>query len=237
MYVYSILVIKTGIVSQAKGSAYIELGNTKVVVSAYDPREIPNRQDYSLQGEIYCDFKYAPFSCIKRRLYQQDAEEKHCSSLMKQALESAVCRQEFPNYQVDIYAIVLQNDGSCLSAAIMAAGLALAHAGVPMYDIITSVTVGIQKDTMLLDPTSREQSFCEAPISKDKGNEHGTVVFSFLHTQEQISQFYQCGYISVEKLTEAIDVMKKACGDVVKVAQKSLVKHVFKTLNNQQLKN
>lgn len=150
---------------------------------------------------------------------------------MKQALESAVCRHEFPNYQVDIYAIVLQNDGSCLSAAVTAAGLALANAGVPMYDIITSVTVGIQNDTMMLDPNCQEETLCEVPTSKDKNCEHGIVILSMLHTQEQISQFYQCGHVSVDKLTEIINTMQNACNEVVKVAQKSLVKHVYKALN------
>ncbi|XP_018562839.1 exosome complex component MTR3-like isoform X2 [Anoplophora glabripennis] len=164
--------LKTGIVSQAKGSAYIELGKTEVIVSVFDPREIPNRTDYCLNGEIYCDFKFAPFSCIKRRQHQHDAEEKHYGAIMKQALESTVCRHEFPNFQVDIYALVLQNDGSALSAAITAAGVALAHAGVPMYDLITSVTLGVQNDIMLLDPNYTEQMLCEVPISSDQEKSH-----------------------------------------------------------------
>ncbi|KAJ3637623.1 hypothetical protein MTP99_001066 [Tenebrio molitor] len=35
--------MKAGVVSHAKGSAYIELDKTKVIVSVFDPREIPNR--------------------------------------------------------------------------------------------------------------------------------------------------------------------------------------------------
>ncbi|KAG5881141.1 hypothetical protein JTB14_020844 [Gonioctena quinquepunctata] len=225
--------LKSGVVSQAKGSAYIELDKSKVIVSVFDPREIPNRQDYSLKGEIYCEFKFAPFSCTKRRLHQQDLEEKQYSALMKQALESTVCRHEFPNFQVDIYALVLHDDGSCLSAAITAAGLALSHAGVPMYDIITSVTLGIQKDVMLLDPTRAEEGVCELPIVDDQENtDHGTVVISMLHTHKQISQFYQSGNISLDKLNEAIKVLEKGCEDIVPLIQKSLVKHVIKTLQS-----
>lgn len=50
-------------------------------------------------------------------------------------------QHEFPNFQVDIYALLLDNDGSCLSAAVTAAGLALVDAGIPMYDIVTSVSL------------------------------------------------------------------------------------------------
>jgi exosome complex component MTR3 len=42
---------------------------------------------------------------------------------------------------VDIYALVLDNGGSALGAAIMAASLALANASVPMFGIVTALTV------------------------------------------------------------------------------------------------
>nr|CAI5838096.1 unnamed protein product [Callosobruchus analis] len=230
--------IKTGVVSQAKGSAYIEVEKTKVIVSVFDPREIPNRQDYSLKGEIYCEFKFAPFSCEKRRLHQLDAEEKQYSQIMKKALEATVCRHEFPNFQVDIYALVLHNDGSALSAAITAAGLALSHAGVPMYDLITSVSLGIQKGTVLIDPTSKEEEICRSPFVKEQeNNEHGLVLISMLHTHSQVAQFYQTGSISPEKLSQLIETLEKACADIVPVIQQCLVKHVIKTIKKSSKVN
>ncbi|CAG5081819.1 Similar to exosc6: Exosome complex component MTR3 (Danio rerio) [Cotesia congregata] len=84
--------IKTGVVSQAKGSAYIELGKTKVICSVFDPRDVPNKSGYSCHGNLYCEFKFASFSCAKRRIHQQDAEEKEFSLIMQRSLEPAVCR-------------------------------------------------------------------------------------------------------------------------------------------------
>jgi len=83
--------LKTGIVSQAKGSAYIEMGNTKVICSVFDPREIPNKTGFCMQGELFCEFKFASFSHRKRKLHQQDAEEKEYSLILQRALEPAVC--------------------------------------------------------------------------------------------------------------------------------------------------
>ncbi|XP_054009499.1 exosome complex component MTR3 isoform X2 [Hylaeus anthracinus] len=83
--------LKTGVVSQAKGSAYIEMGTTKVVCSVFDPREVPNKNGYCMQGEIYCEFKFASFSCWKRKIHQQNAEEKQYSLMLQRALEPAVC--------------------------------------------------------------------------------------------------------------------------------------------------
>lgn len=210
------------------------MGKSKVIVSVFDPREIPNRQDYSLKGEIHCEFKYAPFSCKKRRLHQQDVEEKNFSSIMKQALESTVCRHEFPNFQVDIYALVLHNDGSCLSAAITAAGLALSHAGVPMYDIITSATVAIQDDIILLDPTVEEENLCIVPHKRENDNDHGIVILSLLHTHKQISQIYQSGNLSLNNLINITEKLEEACESIVPLIQKCLMKHVTKSLKNKQ---
>lgn len=224
------LVLKVGVVSQAKGSAYIEVGKTKVIVSVFDPREIPNKSDFSLKGELYCEFKYAPFSCPVRRSHQLDDEEKQNSIIMKQSLESAVCRQEFPNFQVDIYALVLQNDGSALSAAITCSGLALAHAGVPMFDVITSVSLGFQGNTFLLDPTLDEEQTCEVANIKDTHNydSHGIVTLSIMSTHQQISQFYQTGNMNLEDLDKALKLLTEANMDIVPLVEKALVKYVLK---------
>lgn len=219
--------MKTGVVTQAKGSAYLEQGETKVIVSVFDPREIPNRTDYSQNGELYCEFKFAPFSCPKRRMHQQDSEEKLYSELMKKALESAVCRHEFPNFQVDVFALILHNDGSAVSAAITAAGLALAHAGVPMYDLITSVTIGVQNDKKFIDPTLIEENFCEVPQNDDN---HGLIIMSILSSQEQVSQFYQSGYLYLQDLNEVMDSGCKACAILNPLVQKTLVKYVIKNV-------
>ncbi|KAI4466507.1 exosome complex component [Holotrichia oblita] len=222
--------MKTDIVSQAKGSAYIEIGKTKVVVSVFDPREIPNKNEYSLNGELYCEFKFAPFSCPKRRMHQQDAEEKQNSIVMKQALEPAVCRHEFPNFQVDVYALVLENDGSALSAAITCAGLALAQAGIPMFDIITSVTIGIQGDLKLLDPMLHEETLCYTSINKNKTgkNSHGIVILSLLNTHQQVTEFYQVGSLDIDDIEECTKVLTEANKVVVPLVEKCLAKHVIK---------
>jgi exosome complex component MTR3 len=79
------------VVTQAKGSAYIELDHTKVICSVFDPREKPRNSEHNLRGELYCEFKFASFSGLQRRSHQQDAEDKEFSLLLKNALEPAVC--------------------------------------------------------------------------------------------------------------------------------------------------
>lgn len=194
-----------------------------MIVSVFDPREIPNRIDYGLKGEVYCEFKYAPFSCTKRMLHQQNNEEKQYSDIMRKALESAVCLHELPNFQVDVYAMVLEEDGSALSAAIIAGGVALTIAGVPMYDQITSVTLGV-RNGVLMNP----------PFDDSGEGENGLVVLSKLHSQAQICQFYQRGFISKDNVKKCIKFISKQCDNIVPIVQKCLVKRIVQDIKENQ---
>jgi len=86
-------------VSSVKGSAYIEVGDTKVLVSVYEPKEIPRLAEFRASGEIQVDFKYAPFSGTSRRSLGVQCEEKDVGMTIKRALEPAVCRVSIKNFE------------------------------------------------------------------------------------------------------------------------------------------
>ncbi|XP_069676706.1 exosome complex component MTR3-like isoform X2 [Periplaneta americana] len=126
--------MKTGVVSQAKGSAYIEQNNTKVICSVFDPREIPRKSDYSVNGELYCEFRFAPFSCMKWRGHQADSYEKECSLILRRALEPAVCRgihgdMKFldPTVEEESLCNMLPPDGKSRNHGIITAAFSPAH--------------------------------------------------------------------------------------------------------------
>lgn len=136
---------------------------------------------------------------------------------------------------MDVYALVLENDGSALSAAITCAGLALSHAGVPMYDVVSSASVGVQKCCKYLDPTLSEEQLCDVAVTDENGKyeDQGTVVISMLHTHEQVSQIYQTGNLSLETLTNCIDLLTKTTKEIIPLVQKCLVKHVVKCIRQK----
>ena len=47
---------RTGVISQARGSAYVEQGDTKIMCGVYGPREIPRRSDFSMKGVLSCRY-------------------------------------------------------------------------------------------------------------------------------------------------------------------------------------
>ncbi|XP_011299450.1 exosome complex component MTR3 [Fopius arisanus] len=227
--------MKTGLISQAKGSAYIEIGTTKVVCSVFDPREIPNKMGYSVQGNLYCEFKFASFSCKKRKIHQQDSQEKEYSLIMQRALEPAVCRHEFPNFQVDIYALVLDNGGSCLAAAITAASLALANASIPMFGLVTAVSAGIYSDTVFLDTTTEEEALCStAPTKNHKSKNHGIIMQAYLPQHDQVAELYFVGDIDISAIAPVLETLTEASKNISLIAQQRLVKSVMKTLKERE---
>ncbi|XP_054275497.1 exosome complex component MTR3-like [Macrosteles quadrilineatus] len=219
--------VKTGVVSQAKGSAYIEMKNTKVICSVFDPREIPNKSEFSVNGELYCEFKFATFSCKKRRHFVRDVEEKELSVSLKRALEPAVCRHEFPNFQVDVYVLVLENDGSALAAAITCAGLALADASVPMYDLISASTMGVHGERRLMDPTVEEENVCLTVTPRDSSSQ-GVVTLAYLSSLKQVTELCQSGLMEVEELQKVAEVLEKQATEVYLVVQQCLAASVKK---------
>lgn len=218
---------RTDMVSQAKGSAYVERNQTKVVCSVFDPREIPHQNEFSQLGQIYCEVKYAPFSCPrKRRGFQPDAEEKELSVALRQALEPTVCRHMFPNFQVDVFVYILENDGGCLAAAINAAGLALTSAAVPLYDMITSCTVGIIGKHIVIEPTEEEEHL--AMMSPEDQGNHGIITMSMLTELQQVSDIRQIGSLDVECITQAMDLLEIECRNIIPNIHKAVVSDILR---------
>ncbi|XP_058464140.1 exosome complex component MTR3-like [Malaya genurostris] len=223
---------KLGVVSTAKGSAYLELGNTKVIVSVFDPREIPKQNKFRELGELYCDFKFSPFACTYRKNPQTDAEERSLAAAMKKALQPVVCRHLFPNFQIDIFANVLEDDGSALAAVITAAGLALSDATISMFDIITATTVGIFEDKIYLDPTLFEERIC---LEGSKLGHHGVITLAKLQTLDQTSELRQTGNISLGVLKLACNRLNQANNDIAPIVQQILLCKVQNHLNEIDL--
>nr|XP_040237457.2 exosome complex component MTR3-like [Anopheles coluzzii] len=225
---------KIGVVSTAKGSAYVELGNTKVIVSVFDPREIPKQNKFCELGELFCDLKFSPFASAVRKTHQTDARERSMAAALTSALNPSVCRHLFPNLQIDVFANVLEDDGSALAVAITAAGLALGDACVPMFDIVTAATAGVLGDRVIMDPTAEEEALCLAGHTEEN---HGLVMLAKLPTLDQVPEIWQYGFVDVELLWDTCKQLNAACGDLVPVVQHLLVSKVKTHLQELELES
>ena len=100
----SISVLKTGIITKAKGSAYIEQGQTKAICAVYGPREIPRRSDFSMRGILNCTLEHTPYAKERRKApgSQKDDLEAEMSNAIGQALEATVCMVSFFDTKIKV---------------------------------------------------------------------------------------------------------------------------------------
>ncbi|XP_023944490.2 exosome complex component MTR3 [Bicyclus anynana] len=225
--------VRGNFVSQAKGSSYIEMRGTKVVCSVFDPREIVHQNEFSTVGLLFCEVKFAPFACKRQRQsHVPDSEEKALSVALRKAVGPTVCCQLFANFQIDIFVYIIESDGSCLAAAITAAGLALANAAVPMFDVVTASSVAIIGDKIFIDPTEDEEHL--AMISPDTNTNHGVITMARLNGLMQIADFRQIGSLDIECILKVTDILEQECQKVFPKIQKTLVGYVKNGIMEQK---
>ncbi|ODO08553.1 hypothetical protein L198_00283 [Cryptococcus wingfieldii CBS 7118] len=136
--------LKTGLISQANGSAYIEAGGTKIACSVYGPR--PKQPPYMTQGE---------------RHYEQDTEPLPLSNLLTQLLLPSLHLSAFPKAQLDIFLLVLESSSpaSVLSAGLTVASAAVVDAGVEMGGLgVGAVVAKLEEGRNLVDPSKDEEA-------------------------------------------------------------------------------
>ncbi|XP_051152966.1 exosome complex component RRP41-like isoform X2 [Andrographis paniculata] len=200
--------VRTGAVTSASGSAYAEFGNTKVIVSVFGPRESKKAVMYSDKGRLNCNVSYTNFGTPSRA---QSPDTKDLSSMLHKALEGAIILESFPKTTVDVFALVLESGGSDLPVVTTCASLALADAGIMMYDIVASVSVSCLRKSLLIDPLSEEES-CQ----------DGSLMITSMPSRNEVTQMTITGEWSTPKIHEAMQLCLDACSKLEKIMRSCL---------------
>ncbi|KAF7660046.1 hypothetical protein LDENG_00289320 [Lucifuga dentata] len=215
--------VRCGLVSQAKGSAYIEAGNTKIISCVYGPKETERKDETDMKcGRLTTDMRFAPFSCPVRGSWIQGSQEKDLSLMLHESLQPAVCLHRYPRSQIEVSVMVLENSGSVLSHAVTCSSLALADAGIEMYDLVLGCSIHQDGTSYVVDPTYTEENGC---CSGSKENQGGLMV-AFLPSLNQISGLQSDGEMSEETLTAGIRTCIEGCYKLYPVIQQALARAV-----------
>ena len=146
-----------GMFGRADGSGYWEQGNTKVLAAVYGPREASKRDALHDRAALVCEYQVATFSGGRRGANKQDRQATEVASFVRQTFESVLLLDLYPGSVIHLYVTVLQADGGRRAAAVNAATLALADAGIPMRDLPCACSVGFLESTPLLDMNQAEE--------------------------------------------------------------------------------
>jgi len=213
-----------GILQNADGSAYIELGRTKILAAVYGPREIhPKHLALSDRCLIRSRYHMAPFSVEERKSPAPSRREIELSKVIREALEPAIFAELYPRTMLDIYIEVLQADGSTRCAGINAASLALADAGIPMLDLVSSIAVGKVEGQLVLDVMDKEDKEGEADMP-----------VAMLPSKDMVTLLQMDGSLTHEEFIKSLELAKKGCADIYAMQKAALEEHFKVSTNNSE---
>ena len=193
---------RTGIVLGASGSAILEMARTKVVCSVFGPRATESH-DYSEHGQLECSLSFASFARRDRRRsgVGSSPEERALSLDMAAALSSSVRLRLLPKSSIAVHALVLQDDGGALPAAINCASLALADACICLYGMVAACTCAVLGELeVALDCSAAELD-----------GSAGAVSLAYMPTNDQLTLLRHDGSVPFELVADEIALALSGC--------------------------
>ena len=211
------VMIKAGVLKNANGSAYIEFGENKILAGIYGPRDVhPKHLSNPDTGILRCRYHMSPFSVGERKNPAPSRREVEISKVIKEALEPAVILDQFPRTVVDIFLEILQADGGTRCAALAAASVALADAGIPMRDMVSACAAGKVADTVILDVNNEEDQAGQADMP-----------MGYMPNLKKITLLQLDGVLTPEEYKKCVEVGIDGCNQVYEIQKKALEEKYF----------
>ena len=207
---------KVGVIPNADGSAMFSFGDTVAYAAVYGPKQLhPQHMQNPEKGLLRCNYSMLSFSVSDRIRPGPNKRSTEISKVSEWALNPSVLINEFPNTVVDVHISIPQADASTRCAGINAAALALAHAGIPMSDMIASVSIGKMDTQLVVDVNKAEEAYEEGEGATD-------MAMSFMNKSGKLTHIQLDGKISAKELAEAIKLGRQTCKKIYEVQKKAL---------------
>ncbi len=212
------IVAKVGIIPNADGSAMFSFGDTIAIAAVYGPRKFhPQHQQNPEKGTLRCEYNMISFSVSDRIRPGGNRRSAEISKITEWALEPVLMLDKYPNAVVDVYINIIQANASTRCAGINAAAMALAHAGIPMKGMVSSVSIGKLDKQIVVDVSKAEEDWEEGEGPTD-------IPMSFT-SDGKMTHIQLDGKITQKQLEQAIDTAKEACEKIYEI-QKNALKEV-----------
>ncbi len=207
---------KVGIIPNADGSAMFSIGDTIAIVAVYGPRKMhPQHKQDPEKGVLRCTYNMNSFSVSDRMRPGPSRRSMEISKIMEWALSPVLMLKKYPGSVVDVHINIIQADAGTRCAGINAASMALAHAGIPMKDLVSSIAVGKMDKTIVLDLDKYEDS-------DFKEGEGSTDIPISMTGKGELTHIQLDGKIDKKQLKEGIKLAEKACKEIHEIQKQAL---------------
>jgi exosome complex component RRP41 len=216
------LKLEVGVLSNADGSAYIEQGKNKILVGVFGPREMhPKHLSQADRMVLRCRYHMAPFSVQERKSPAPSRREVELSKVNRESLEPSVFVDLYPRTGIDVFIEVLQADGGTRCAAITAASLAIADAGIPLRDLVVACAAGKVDDTVVLDlmDTEDKAGVADVPVA-------------YMPNLDAVTLLQMDGILAPEEFESAVNMAVEGCKKIYAM-QKDALKTKYMTAKEE----
>jgi len=208
---------EVGIIPNADGSAKFCFGDTIAIAAVYGPKKMhPQHSQNPAKGTLRCQYNMLSFSVSERIRPGPSRRSTEISKITEWALEPIVMLDKYPSMVVEVYVHILQANASTRCAGINAAALALANAGIPMKDMVSSISIGKLDKQLVVDLNKNEEDFEEGEGATD-------IPITFTNSGG-LTHIQLDGKITTKQLKEAIELARKSCKKIYEVQKNALKK-------------
>lgn len=203
--------LRSAVLSSAAGSAYFEAGGTKVFCAIHGPR--PSGAASSINAVIHSEIRWARFArrtndygaAFAERMRSNDAtdEERELGAALSRTMSAVTRLANYPKSRIEVSAFVLEDDGGAFAAVVTAATLAMADAGIEMFDLTAGSLAVVREGEVILDPDGEEEERAS-----------GTVMVAYAAATGRLTILVQTGEVEVEQLLKAI---RLCCGGATQI--------------------
>jgi exosome complex component MTR3 len=164
------------------------------------------------------------------------AQETELSLKLHDALAPSLPMHLFMKNVVDVFVLVLQDDGAVFPACLMAASLALADSGVEVYDLVSSFSIAVvsrdnivwshdqddDEDESMLEEVEMEERrgmskvddkyhLLADPDANEILRADGTLTVGMMTNWKEVVFWDQTGRLPTEVVSEAVELCKDGC--------------------------
>ena len=195
---------EAGVLHNADGSAYVEIGKNKVLAAVYGPREChPRHLQNPEKAIVQVKYNMEAYSVSDRKRPGTDRRSIEISKITAEALEKVVLTELYPRASIDVYIEILQANAGTRCAGLTAASVALADAGIPMRDIVPAIAAGKADGKVLLDLNKEEDNYGQADVP-----------IAIVPSTDEIVLLQMDGNMTRAELDHAIELAVNACHEV-----------------------
>jgi ribonuclease PH len=183
--------LRLGDVKGAAGSAFVELGQTKIFAAVYGPIEPDSQQD---AGIIECQISH---------IFDQSSSLEGLQHKLLHTFSAAIRRESYFKALIRVCLSVVDQGRSLADAATLAGSMALINAGIELTDFIVSCTVAVVNGTFL------------------KFGESETLIrVALMASRDEIIETEVVGKVDAVTITNAVDAACYGCKELKQAIRK-----------------